>query len=241
MDLLHTLPFISTVITLAFAGAVFYRFLKGRRWHTLAWSFGLLLYAAGTFSEAYLALAWSPFILRLWYLSGAMLTAAWLAQGSVYLLVRKARVAHGLALALAVVSLAALGLVALAPLDAAGFQPGVAISTQYKDLLTRTRPMVILTVLLNIYGTLGLVGGAAYSAWLFWRKHVLLNRMLGNILIAVGGLFPAAAGTLIRVGLGDWLYISELLGAAIMFVGFTLATQTQTAPKEQTAPAPARA
>lgn len=241
MDLIHTLPFLSTAVTLAFAGAVLYRFGKGRRKHTLMWSLGLLLYAAGTFSEAFLAVAWSPAILRLWYLSGAMLTAAWLAQGSIYLLVRKPRVADGLMLGLATLSVLAAGLVFTAPLQADAFQPGVAISTQYKAILTRTSPMVILTILLNIYGTLGLVGGAAYSAWLFWRKHILFNRMFGNILIAVGGLFPAMAGTLIRIGLGDWLYISELLGAIIMFVGFTLATQPAPAEHSRPAPTPASA
>jgi hypothetical protein len=68
---------------------------------------------------------------------------------------------------------------------------------------------------------------------------VLANRMLGNILIAVGGLFPASAGTFIRLGLGDWLYASELLGAVLMFLGFWLATQPQ--PVDQRAHAAARA
>jgi hypothetical protein len=240
MDLIHALPFLSTAITLAFAGAVFQRFLKGRRKHTLLWSLGLLLYAAGTFSEAFLALAWSPFILRLWYLSGAMLTAAWLAQGSIYLLVRKPRVADALLIGLVGLTLVAIALVFSAPLAATAFRAGVPVSTQYKEILTRTGPMVALTIFLNLYGTLGLVGGAAYSAWLFWRKRILVNRMLGNLLIAGGALFPALAGTLIRVGLGDWLYVSELIGAAVMFAGFSLATQPAPVERERPASAPAR-
>lgn len=235
MDLMHALPYLSTLVTLVFAGTVFRRYLRGRRMHTLMWSIGLLLYAIGTFAEAYLEAAWSPLVLRLWYLTGAMLTAAWLAQGSVYLLVRRPRVAHGALAALAVLSLAAIVLVALAPLDPSAYRAGVPISSQYKDILTRTGPTVVLTIGLNIFGTLGLVGGAAYSAWLFWRKHVLAQRMVGNILIAAGGLFPALAGTLIRIGLGDWLSISELLGAAIMFWGFTLATHPQPAEQDRAA------
>ena len=241
MDLLHTLPFLSTAVTLAFTWAVFYRFLKGRRKHTLMWSLGLLLYAAGTFSEAFLAVAWSPFILRLWYLSGAMLTAAWLAQGSIYLLIRKPRVADALMLGLVGLSAIAIGLVFTAPLADTAFRAGVPVSAQYKEILARTGPMVALTIFLNLYGTLGLVGGAAYSAWLFWRKRILANRMLGNLLIAGGALFPAMAGTLIRVGLGDWLHVSELIGAAVMFAGFTLATQPSPVEKDRPAPAPARA
>ncbi len=240
MDLLHTLPFLSTAITLVFAAMVFNRYLKGRRWYTLMWSLGLFLYGAGTFAEAYLALAWSDFLLRVWYLAGAMLTAAWLGQGTIYLLVRKQGVAHGLALGLLLVSLIAVGLVFAIPLTEAAFTMGVPLSTQYKSIMVN-RPglMILLTILLNIYGTITLVGGAAYSAWLFWRKQVLSNRMWGNVLIAVGALFPAGAGTLIRLGLADWLYLSELLGAVLMFAGFWLSTQPQPAEQSVSASVPA--
>ena len=88
----------------------------------------------------------------------------------------------------------------------------------------RTGAITLLTILLNIYGTLTMVGGAIYSAFLFWRKQVLLNRVLGNILIAAGALLPAMAGSLVKAGLVDALYISELLGAGVMFTGFLLAT-----------------
>ncbi|HEX6033906.1 MAG TPA: hypothetical protein VFY83_05695, partial [Anaerolineales bacterium] len=68
------------------------------------------------------------------------------------------------------------------------------------------------------------VGGAIYSAFLFWRKQILANRMYGNILIAAGALSPALGGTFLRTGLVDFLYLSELIGAIVMFVGFILAT-----------------
>jgi hypothetical protein len=229
MDILHVLPFVSTAITVAFAGAVFSRYLKGKRLHSLMWGIGLLLYAAGTFSEAYLALGWSDFLLRMWYLSGAMLTAAWLGQGTIYLLVRRPGVAHVLTAILALVSLVAIGAVFTAPVSAAAFHTGVPISTTYKTIMTRSGLIVLLTILLNIYGTITLVGGAIYSAFLFWRKRVLPNRVIGNVFIAAGALMPAAGGTFIKLGLGDWLYLSELLGAAIMFLGFWLATQPQPA------------
>ena len=64
---------------------------------------------------------------------------------------------------------------------------------------------------------------------MFARKRVLPNRVLGNVFIAVGALLPASAGTFIRLGWGDWLYVSELFGAALMFLGFWLATQPQPA------------
>lgn len=232
--ILKYLPFISTLVTLLFAWAVLTRYTYKRGMHLLMWGIGLALYAAGTFAEAYLALAWNDLILRAWYLSGAMLTAAWLGQGTVYLLVRKEKVAHASAAALAVVSIISIVLIAVAKVDAATFNPHIAISTQYKTMLERTSLVTLLTILLNIYGTITLVGGAAYSAYLFWRKQVLPHRVVGNILIAVGAMFPAAAGTLIKFGLSDYLYVSEMLGAMLMFAGFIAATSTQVVKQTQT-------
>ncbi len=240
MDGLRWLPFVSTIITLAFAAAVFSRyFQRHRRPHLLMWGIGLTLYALGTFSEAYLALSWSAVLLRLWYLAGAMLTAAWLGQGTVYLLMRKPGAANTLTGVLLVASVLAAAAVFLAPVHATSFQVGVPISSQYKALLDRTGPMILLTILLNIYGTLTLVGGALWSAWLFFRKRVLLNRVVGNVFIAAGALLPASAGTFIRLGMGDWLYVSELLGAALMFFGFWFATQPQPADNPVIAAQPA--
>jgi hypothetical protein len=229
MDIVHFFPFLSTAITFFFAAAVLNRYRIGRRPHSLMWGIGLTFYSIGTLAEAYLALRWSPTLLRLWYLCGAMLSAAWLGQGTIFLLVRKPGVATSVAIGLAVVSVVAAVAVFSAPVNGAQFQVGLPISTQYKQLFTQSGLIILLTILLNIYGTVTLVGGALWSAYLFWRKHVLANRMLGNILIAIGALFPASAGTFIRLGFGDWLYASELLGAGLMFFGFWLATQPQPA------------
>jgi hypothetical protein len=95
--------------------------------------------------------------------------------------------------------------------------------------------IILLTILLNIYGTLTLVGGAIYSAYLFWRKKILINRMFGNILIALGALSPAMGGSLLRAGLTDMLYTSELIGAILMFIGFLMAT-SETAEVVSTVP-----
>lgn len=223
---MHYIPILSTLVTFAFAAAVFNRYRYKNGSHLLMWGIGLILYGLGTLTEVVLAFTFNPLALKLWYLSGAMLTAAWLGQGTVFLLVRKRGVAVAMAAGLAVISLIALGLVLAAPLTsaAAGFDVGKAVSAQYKDILVRSSAITILTILLNIYGTLALVGGALYSAFLFWRKRVLANRLLGNILIAAGALMPAMAGSLVKAGLADWLYVSELLGAVLMYAGFVQAT-----------------
>jgi hypothetical protein len=174
--------------------------------------------------------------LKIWYLSGAMLTAAWLGQGTIFLLVRKRGVAQTFAIILALVSLVAFILVMAAPITsaAADFVTNQPVSAQYQQILERSGLITLLTILLNIYGTIALVGGAIYSAYLFWRKKVLINRVMGNILIAGGALLPAMAGSFIKAGLVDWLYISEFLGVLLMYAGFLQATVTK--PVEQKKP-----
>ncbi len=49
--------------------------------------------------------------------------------------------------------------------------------------------------------------------------------MIGNLLIALGAMAPALGGTLSRFGLKDYLYLSELVGAVVMFIGFWWATR----------------
>jgi len=223
---MHVLPFLSTLVTFAFAAAVFRRYLLRRGPHLFLWSIGLLWYGAGTLAEVILGFTFSGFMLKLWYLGGAMLTAAWLGQGTVHLLVRKPGVAKTMTWILAAVSLLAAFLVFGAQMTPAAVSYDVTqpISAQYKDILTRGGLTIVLTILLNIYGTLTLVGGAIYSAFIFWRKRVLFNRMVGNVLIAIGAMAPAMAGSFIKLGLPDLLYLSELIGVMLMYVGFIRAT-----------------
>ncbi|MEJ2600070.1 MAG: hypothetical protein P8Z00_17180 [Anaerolineales bacterium] len=226
---MHYISFLSTIVTFIFAVAVFnrYRYKKGK--HLLMWGIGLIFYGLGTLTEVILSFSFSPIALKVWYLCGAMLTAAWLGQGTVFLLVRRRNVAPALAAGLGVVSLLALALIMAAPITpaAATFNTGAPVSVQYQTILTRSGLITLLTILLNVYGTLTLVGGAIYSAFLFWRKKVLVNRLLGNILIAAGALMPAMAGSFVKAGLVDWLYLSEFVGVLLMYFGFLQATTTK--------------
>ena len=78
--------------------------------------------------------------------------------------------------------------------------------------------------IMNVWGTVALVGGAIYSAWIFRRKNLFRNRVIGNWLIAAGGLLPALGGALIHLGSPSYKYLGELLGAILIFAGFWLAT-----------------
>jgi hypothetical protein len=222
---MNILPWLSTIVTFIFTVVVYNRYRQRGGIHLLLWALGLLFYGLGTLGEVILGSTYSAFVLKLWYLMGAMLTAAWLGMGTVHLLIRKGNTAMILTWVLAAVSLLAVFLVFSAPVNDVAYEVSRPASEQYRDILTRSGLIIFLTILLNIYGTITLVGGAIYSAFLFWRKKVLANRMYGNILIAAGALSPALGGTFLKAGLVDFLYLSELIGAVVMFAGFILATQ----------------
>ena len=75
---------------------------------------------------------------------------------------------------------------------------------------------------MSVYGTIALVGGALYSAWIFGRKRILPYRVVSNVLIALGALLPAIGGSLLKLGTahGATFYILELAGVIIIFIGF---------------------
>ncbi|GAB4545940.1 MAG: hypothetical protein Fur002_20560 [Anaerolineales bacterium] len=222
------IPYFSTLVTFAFTAAVFTRYWRKGGAHLLLWALGLLFYGLGTLSEVVLSVSFNLLTLKIWYLTGAMLTAAWLGQGTLHLLVRKGKTAAILTGILTAVSLLSLVLVLSAPALPGAFDVARPVSEQYKDILTRSGLTIFLTIILNIYGTLTLVGGAIYSAFLFWRKKILANRMFGNVLIAAGALSPALGGTLLKAGYADMLYVSEFIGAILMFIGFVMATSGKT-------------
>jgi len=283
MSVTRALPVASALVILVFALLVFRRYRRRGGTHLLVWGIGLTMFGVGSFTEAYSTLAWDPTVFRLWYLGGAILNAAWLGQGTVYLLsgqrmpnlllalimgyaaaallfiglaapldIRPGYVAalitfHGiiftvalyrrwirkwspqrlttvLTILLAAGSLGAAYLTFTLPLNAATFDPTQTLSAQYREILPPGAVVRRFTPIFNIYGTISLVGGALYSAWLLWRKEIMPNRVLGNVLIATGALSLAFASSLVRLGLGDYLYVAELAGAVLMFAGFLLAT-----------------
>ncbi|HTP03065.1 MAG TPA: hypothetical protein VMJ64_16940 [Anaerolineales bacterium] len=111
--------------------------------------------------------------------------------------------------------------------------------TVIPGLLPLGSPVRLMTPFFNIYGLITLVGGAIWSAYLFWRKRVLPNRVIGNVLIAAGALSIGSASALTRFGYGELLYLGELLAAILMFAGFRLAARPQ--PQEAAQPAVASA
>lgn len=203
----------SSIIALIFAIIVLDQFFAKRKSYQLVWAIGLFMYFISTGAEFW-AGAWglNQVIYRLWYLFGAIFVAAYLGMGTLYLLISR-RTAHIIMVILLVVSVYAVFRVFTASIDLSSLQTlsGRAMPTGVR----------LMTPFLNSFGTIALVGGAIYSAWVFWRRRIMPHRVVSNILIAVGAILPAFGGTLMR--LTDSLtafYLLELLGIIIIFTGF---------------------
>jgi hypothetical protein len=258
MSLNQILPFLSTIVMLAFTVFVLQRYAVRRAPHFLFWGIGLAMFGIGSFAEAYLSLAWNKWVFFGWYLFGAALNAGWIGHGTLALLSRKKWVKVVTAvLVLGSLFAGYLMLQAMPKLDEAVFTTSRPISEQYgtkvldpgetppagaktetvtyrgeqvtvvRGLLPLGSPVRLTTPFFNIYGLLTLVGGAIWSAFLFWRKRVLPNRVLGNVLIAAGALSIGSASTLTRLGYGGLLYVGELIAAVLMFTGFLVAARPQ--------------
>lgn len=220
VKLLTLLPFLSSILSFVFAFLILKRYSVKRGLHELLWGIGMVFYGIGGLCEAlYGILGWHPLIFRLWYLFGAVLVAAWLGQGTVYLLVKR-KTAHILMILLAAASIYGAVRVFTAQLDPTLMTSSLHTGSELSGHAIVTPGVRTITPFFNLYGTLTLVGGAVWSAILFWRKRVLLHRVLGNVLIAAGAILPAFGGTFSRMGIPAALYICELLGAVLIFLGY---------------------
>ena len=230
------LPLISSLVSFIFAFYVFKRYLTRQKGpHLLLWGIGMVFYGLGGFCEWYYGFfGWNALVYRLWYLFGAILVAAWLGQGTVYLLAKR-RWANALMVILALGSLYGAFRVFTANLDPTLLTTSVHTGSELSGHAITTEGVRALTPIFNLYGTATLVGGAIYSAWIFYRKRVLLHRTIGNILIAIGALAPAFGGAGSRMGISAALYIGELLGAVLMFIGYWRATTPMNAHQPEAA------
>jgi hypothetical protein len=225
MTVINTLvPFTSAIVSFVFAFIVFRRYARKGGAHLLLWGVGMIFYGIGGFCEAYYgAFGWNSLIFRSWYLFGAILVAAWLGQGTVYLLAKR-RIANITMVILLAASIYAAFRIITAELDPSLVTTSVHTGSELSGHAIVTSGIRTLTPFFNIYGVVTLVGGAVYSAWIFFRKRVLLHRVIGNILIAVGALAPAFGGAFSRFGIPGALYFGELIGAILIFAGFVRAT-----------------
>ena len=223
-DTIYYLPLATTVFSVLFTAAIFRRWAeRDRPPHLLWWGAGVALFGVGTFFEGFTALfGWHEFVFRGWYISGALLGGAPLAQGTVYLLLSK-RTADRLAIILvAYVAVAAI-FVMLTPVNAS-----LASDKKLSGEVIEWTWVRAFSPLVNTYAFIFLVGGAIASMARYGRSGDR-PRAIANSLIAVGAILPGIGGSFTRAGYTEVLYVTELVGIVLIFAGFRISTRTPSA------------
>lgn len=210
------LPLASTAISLVFTIVVFRRYLGDRtKVHLLWWAIGILAFGAGTIVEGTVALiGWREGLFRSWYITGALLGGAPLAQGTVYLLFSR-RTANIMAIAVFSYVAAISVLVLLTPIDP---QP----SSEHRlaaDVIDWTWVRAF-SPLANTYAVIFLIGGAIYSAVQYRKMANSTDQVIGNVLIAIGAILPGIGGSFTRAGYVEVLYVTEFVGIILIFAGY---------------------
>ena len=208
------LPFVTAVVSGVFALLVALRYRRSKRPALGAWAVGLALFAvaaaAGGLARTGAA---TENEYRVFYAAGAILNVAWLALGTALLVApRYGAVALAIVLALSAVSSYA---VFATPVDLR-----VALDSG-RGFPDGSLPRILAAIGSGV-GSVVLIGGALWSAWVFMRRRHNGRRALSNAVIALGVLIAAAGGTATFTGASGILELTNLAGVSVMFAGFLL-------------------
>lgn len=197
-------PLITTLISLFFTISVFRQYSQRRKIYQYIWGNGLLIFSFTTLfefvSEIY---GWTIPMYRAYYVLIASLVAI-LGLGTVYLFNRRA--GRYLTLYFAVVIAVLIVLTLNAQVDTGKLKERTVGGSAMPASVRTISPF------LTIPGSIALIGGALYSWYISRRKY--------NLFIALGALLVASGGGLSRFGMEWALYLLELFGVAVMYIGF---------------------
>jgi hypothetical protein len=198
------LAFVAALVTLRLSGELVRRFRARRAPELAAWAAGLAAYSLAAGALAWGAAAgWSEAAFRLYYLGGALLTAALLGAGSLLLLGRRVVAL----LALAYVGLA-IGIAVSVPLHAPLSGTDIPEAQDVLDFW----PARVVAIAGNSLGTLAVVGVALAT---------LRSRPLGNALLLAGIAVAALGSALAGLGVGAIAPVI-VVAALLLYAGFVI-------------------
>lgn len=215
MEFINYIPILTTVFGIYFFTVLYSHWKKNKdSIHILWWMIGVLTYIAGTITESVNVLAGFSIInFKAWYITGALLGGAPLAQGTVYLLCKR-KTANILTLVLIIVIVSASVLVILSPINTE------LINGKLSGKLLGWTFIRFMTPFINLYAFVFLVGGAIYSAFKYAKNQQYKKRFTGNLLIAIGGLLPGIGGSFTKFGYVEVLFVTELIGLFFIYLGY---------------------
>ncbi len=218
MELIHYIPIITTLFSVYFFSRLYshYRDKPGKM-YLLWWTIGVATFGFGTMTESINVLfGWNVINFKLWYISGALLGGFPLAQGTVYLLMNR-KFANISTIIVLICIICASVLVVSSPVqlpqDFDGGLTGKVLSWEWVRYISPA---------INLYAFVFLFGGAVYSAIIYARQENKERRFIGNIYIACGALLPGIGGSFTRFGHVEVLYITELLGLILIYLGYNV-------------------
>ncbi|MCF6292337.1 MAG: hypothetical protein L3J04_02975 [Robiginitomaculum sp.] len=211
------IPILTTFGAIFFAREIFLHYRKSKTTYLMWWTIGVIAFGLGTLSESINVLfGWSEINTKFWYIVGALLGGFPLAQGSVYLLMNR-KFAHATTILIVSTIVIAAVFVALSP---------IALPTGFEGKLTgrvfEWQWIRLFSIPINIYAMIFLVGGAIYSALKYYALSDHQARFKGNVYIAIGALLPGIGGTFTRMGHVEVLYVTELIGLFLIYVGYKI-------------------
>lgn len=214
MSLVNYIPIATTLFSVYFFVVLYKHWTTHRQsMYIFWWMLGVFFYGAGTVTESINTLmGYSPANFKAWYIFGAFLGGAPLAQGTVHLLMKK-KTANTLSIILTVIIIISSILVLLSPL-----KEGNHIRLSGKILeWTFIR---YITPFINLYAFAFLVGGAIYSAYIYAQNREFKHRFWGNVCIAIGGFLPGIGGSSAKADFVEVLYVTEFIGLCFIYAGY---------------------
>jgi hypothetical protein len=200
--------------------------LSRLRPYTIMWALGLLFYGVSTAAgDVGISAHWSVGVYAVWYYFGGILSAISLGLGTLYLLGPR-KVAHFSTAAAAAISVYAavriLTYTVPATIVAQMAKGTTASIVNVKQFPVLPSDITACAMLMNIPGAMLLFGGAAWSAWTYWRSHQAGYRVVSMMFIALGAVFPGVANGLLRFGVSDAAQLGDVLGAIAFLAGFVV-------------------
>lgn len=225
-------PLAAAVVALVFAGLLLRQWLERRRPAQLLWAAALLMYAGASFALFLGTLSgWTTAEYRAYWLLGAVLNVPYLAQGELYLLLRRRMVAHVLLLLLLFATAFALNRVRTAVPDVAALTHDLPIG---REAWVNDPFVLDLARLYSFPAYFLLVGGALWSAWRMRGAAHLRDRFWGTLWIAVGATIVAAGSAFALQGLLAGFSLTLAAGIGTMFYGFVRSSRPVTAADRST-------
>ncbi|MDP2183360.1 MAG: hypothetical protein Q8K99_12430 [Actinomycetota bacterium] len=216
-------PAMTAALGFVYVALLVAQWLKRRKPHQLMWAIGFLFYALAAVFEAVSEYGggWNATVYRVYIVLAASLVG-FLGNGTLYLITKK-RIWGDAYLAFNLVCLAIfLYGTFTTQLVTENLVAGITVGGTALGA-SGSFPR-LMSLPFNIPGSLLLLGGSAWSVFKFWPKKAYRYRAWANVLIFLGTLLIAGAGSMARVGTTAGLYPAEMVASAILLAGFLMAS-----------------